>query len=288
MSSRTVFAPRPLELSEPRFASTRYGDGRVGRLLGRTRTIAGDLRQPFVLGAYERSDLGRSTIALLDSLRGSQAGRVGLIVGNGPSVNITSLSSARELPYILLNRGYLLRDRFDTHPIALCVHDPYVLENFRSELSQLETNLFLPETQVQGLERDGPTAGLRIARRWLFAEHLGLSIHHGHTVTFWGLQVGYLLGWRKAILVGIDHRFAGADRPSRVETAGAADSDHFAVDYFPEGARFLNPNLVASEYSFELAKHAWEAAGREIVDCTPGGALTVFRKSSLEKEAVIG
>jgi len=54
------------------------------------------------------------------------------------------------------------------------------------------------------------------------------------------------------------------------------DPDHFAADYFPSGFRWQLPDLPASEKAYQLARQAFEAAGRKILDATVGGNLRVF------------
>ena len=43
-------------------------------------------------------------------------------------------------------------------------------------------------------------------------------------------------------------------------------------------------DLALSEYSFALAKAAFNDAGRDLVDCTVGGACDIFRKGDLAVE----
>ncbi len=60
--------------------------------------------------------------------------------------------------------------------------------------------------------------------------------------------------------------------------------NHFDPNYFGPGFKWQLPDLQTSEIAYALAKKNYETAGREIVDCTVGGALNVFRKSHLREE----
>ena len=44
------------------------------------------------------------------------------------------------------------------------------------------------------------------------------------------------------------------------------------------------PDLANSERFYAMARNAFEADGRRILDCTVGGSCTVFEKSRLEEE----
>jgi hypothetical protein len=80
------------------------------------------------------------------------------------------------------------------------------------------------------------------------------------------------------ILVGVDHSFSSKGVPHTIVSGGESDSDHFHPKYFADGTRWQLPDLQTSEYAYRLAKEAFEAAGRLVLDATIGGELTVFPK----------
>jgi hypothetical protein len=56
------------------------------------------------------------------------------------------------------------------------------------------------------------------------------------------------------------------------------DADHFDPGYFGKGSRWNLPDLETSALAYSLARKAYEADGRRVVDATVGGALEVFPK----------
>lgn len=242
-----------------------------------TRRRLGDLR-------YSASAPGRATLRLLNEMRDSERGQTGVIVGSGPSLAVTDVSVLEEHPYIVMNRGYRIAEQVSRKPSVLCAHDPDVIRHFREDLGSLDYPVWLTRQSVALVSHSKRIGFLRLQSRWRFATRLGLSIHHGYTAMFWALQAGYHLGWSRALIVGMDHNHSGASQPSAYDRVGAVDTNHYAHDYFPPGMQLKNPVLQGNEYSYALARHAWAADGREIVDCTPAGKCTVFRKSSLEME----
>jgi hypothetical protein len=92
------------------------------------------------------------------------------------------------------------------------------------------------------------------------------------------LQLAYHLGFDLAFLIGVDHSFASKGKPNTTVVSQAEDSDHFDKRYFGAGFRWQLPDLEQSERAYHLARSAYEADGRQVLDATIGGQLTVFPK----------
>jgi hypothetical protein len=101
----------------------------------------------------------------------------------------------------------------------------------------------------------------------------------GASVTFAALQIAYYMGFQQVILVGLDHKYSEAGTPNQTETrTDARDASHFHPDYFPKGIQWQLPDLIRSEYDFQIARDAFEKDGREILDATVGGYCPIFKK----------
>ena len=125
----------------------------------------------------------------------------------------------------------------------------------------------------------------------------------GNTVTYASLQVLYHLGCGRVYLVGVDHHFVQSGAENSAQLLQGADPNHFAPEYFAvrginrsmHSCSYLRPSnhapfgsshqnmtwdladLASSEHHYGLARERFAADGREIVDLTVGGKLTVFR-----------
>ena len=88
-------------------------------------------------------------------------------------------------------------------------------------------------------------------------------------------------GFSEVVLVGVDHAFSTKGIPHQEVTSAGPDLNHFDPNYFGKGYRWQLPDLATSEAAFTLARRAFENDGRRILDCTVGGALTVFPKGDL-------
>jgi len=232
---------------------------------------------------YALSPSGRWSAHQLEALRDRHAGQRCVIVGNGPSLKTMDLSPLRSELTFGLNRGYLLFRKlgFDTtYQVAINVH---VVEQFADEiLAEPSTTFvswhargFLPRGHRAILTR--PLPGPR------FSTNPAHGIWGGATVTFAALQLAYHLGFSEVVLIGVDHSFTTSGPAHRLITSTGDDPNHFDPTYFGKGVRWELPNLPLSEVAYRLARQAYEAAGRRIVDATVGGKLTVFPKARLDE-----
>ena len=113
------------------------------------------------------------------------------------------------------------------------------------------------------------------------------AIHEGSTVTYVAMQLAYFMGFKKVILIGVDHSFVTKGEPNKVVESKGDDPNHFSGSYFGKGFRWQLPDLDRSEDAYRHAKVAFENSGRSIVDATVGGKLDVFPKVNL-KDALKG
>jgi len=86
------------------------------------------------------------------------------------------------------------------------------------------------------------------------------------------------MGFSEVILIGVDHNFATKGKPNTTITSEGDDPNHFDPKYFGKGFRWQLPDLETSEIAYRMARNAFEADGRKVVDATVGGKLTVFPK----------
>ena len=86
------------------------------------------------------------------------------------------------------------------------------------------------------------------------------------------------MGFSQAILIGVDHNYSTKGTPNTTVVSQGDDPNHFHQGYFGKGFRWQLPDLDTSERSYRMARQAYEQAGRQVLDATIGGKLTVFKK----------
>lgn len=254
------------------------------RIVAALRRRVADLPHRFAWN----SGLGRSEAnrARLRDYANRHRGQRCFILGNGPSLAKMDLRPlAREWTFGL-NRIYLLFDQMQMRfePSYYCAANDLVLDQFAPEIAALSMPKFL---NWNGRSHFDPADdSVLLLRQALgisdfFGRDLCRPICSGGTVTYLALQVAYYMGFQQAVLIGVDHSFVDKGTPNRAKIRTAeVDENHFHPDYFPKGSRWQLPDLVRSESAYRLAREAFEADGREIIDATLGGALEVFEKAN--------
>ena len=115
-----------------------------------------------------------------------------------------------------------------------------------------------------------------------FSHDVSGRVWEGATVTNVCLQLAFHMGFETVILIGVDHSFAAKGKPNMTVVSDGDDQSHFDPSYFGKGFRWQLPDLDTSEQGYWMAKQAYDAAGRLVVDATIDGHLQVFPKVAYE------
>lgn len=221
----------------------------------------------------------RVSIRRLAELKDSQRGKRAFILGNGPSLARTEVSKLKSETTFGMNRVYLAFPQwgFQTS-YFVCVND-LVIEQSAPDIATLSLPKFLSWRSRRFVALDEQTMFLHSTYEGsTFARDARGRLWEGATVTYVALQLAYHLGFDPVILIGVDHSFASKGRPNTMVTSAGDDPDHFDKRYFGAGFRWQLPDLQQSERAYRMARQAFEADGRQVLDATIRGQLTVFPK----------
>lgn len=233
---------------------------------------------------YPNADFRRSHHTLAN-LRNRHLGETCVIIGNGPSLKGMDLRQLSFAKTFCMNRGYLLWNEAGLTPDYFVAVNDLVIEQFHHEIAQLSCPLFIPWRHRRHFPACNRATFIEMRWQRRFFGNVSSGLWPGATVTFATLQLAFHMGFAKAILIGVDHRFA-VDGPAHLEVLQQDDDlSHFSTNYFGRGVRWNLPDLLQSEYAYCLAKAAYEQDGRIVIDATKGGHLEVFPKMSLEEAA---
>lgn len=234
---------------------------------------------------YPRPEYDWLTIAnRLDRFRDRHNGEELILICNGPSLNKIDFDKIRKRTIMGLNKIYLGFSKYKFYPsYYLAVNKQVILQSI-SAIKALKCVNFIASGDYNGSVKQGPLT------HWIkadlppmgFSKDICMGIHQGWTVTHAALQVAYFMGFERVIIVGMDHRYQYEGLPNELTEISGPDPNHFCPDYF-QGCFWNNPDLSQAEESYRIAKHAYEEAGRSIVDCTVDGACEVFDKRSLQE-----
>ncbi len=206
-----------------------------------------------------------------------------VILCNGPSLNDVDFEKLAESGVYTfgLNKIDLLFDRTDFRPSAIVAINEHVIEQNESFYKATDIPLYLSWLGLGDVGRHKHVTYLHDARQQMCAQDCSVSVVPGYTVTYVALQLAFHMGFKQVALVGCDHNFASKGRPNETVEAGATDPNHFDPRYFSGGVKWQLPDLIGSEYFYNLAGQAYELAGRQLFNCTEGGKLELFERKPL-------
>jgi hypothetical protein len=226
--------------------------------------------------SYRLSPDGRRSSRRIRELENAYSGQRAFIIGNGPSLREMELGPLRDEVTFGLNRIYLLFDRIGFSTTFLVAVNRLVIEQCADELGATQAQKFFSWAPRRNLRRTNDVTFVRSVSRPHFSHDPSRGVWEGATVTFVAMQLAYYLGFTEVILIGVDHRFATSGPAHETVVSSGADQSHFDPNYFGKGFRWQLPDLETSEYAYTLAKQAYEADGRRIINATVGGELEVF------------
>lgn len=204
-----------------------------------------------------------------------------IIAACGPGLNNIDMSLLKNEIVIGLNRGYLKEDMPITYLVSC---NGQVLKDYGEEIvSQPTKATFI----TQGLEKlwRPHIYGMKYKGTEEFTGDFDDHIWQGHTVTFVALQLAFYMGFSEVILIGLDHNYPRADghETNKPIKSTGKDIDHFHPGYFGEGQTWETPNLEKSKKAYVLAREAFKAAGRTIVNASTKSRLRVFKRVDLKE-----
>ncbi|KAF0111857.1 MAG: hypothetical protein FD147_659 [Chloroflexi bacterium] len=225
----------------------------------------------------------RESILKLEAMRDSQRGERCIIVGNGPSLKNTDLQKLQKVYSIGMNRFYMAFPELGfTTSCFLTVND-LVIEQCAEDIRTLPIPSFI---SWRGRKWVKPSENLHyLYTSYILPRFNGNAagrLWEGATVTFVAMQLAYYLGFKQVVLIGVDHNYTTKGTPNTTVVSAGDDPNHFNPDYFGKGFRWQLPDPETNELAYTMAREAYKKDGREILDATVDGKLTVFPKVKFE------
>ncbi len=235
---------------------------------------------------WQYSRTAKTNRLRIRSYKNIHRGKRCFIIANGPSLAKTNLDLLTDEVTFGMNRIYLNFPESAFRPNYYVAVNGLVLDQFSEDISNLPMPKFLNWNQRKHFEKYRGEIIYLKPRNVLsdfFQTDLTKPMVFGATVTFVALQLAYTMGFKKVVLVGLDHDYAETGTPNKTEIRMyEEDKSHFHPNYFPKGIKWQLPDLIRSEIEFEIARKLFYDDNREIVDATIGGKCTVFEKVNYE------
>jgi hypothetical protein len=215
-------------------------------------------------------------------LKNYHDGETCIIIGNGPSLN--------DCPRRLLNKHITFGSNkiyaLPFQPNYYCIIDKAMLKACMPVLRQgwrPQYQMFLRAEAC--LPDNYPIYPVRLGG---WSKDIDNLIVMGGTVTYAMLQIASWMGFRKFLLVGVDHYYpkAGKGQPGGKFVAQGSDPDHFETEdgtpYFEPGETYNRPELKGTTIAYQWAREYFEQCGKECINLTPGSKLDVFERGTYD------
>jgi hypothetical protein len=223
--------------------------------------------------------LRRKSISRLAEFQDKHRGQRCFIVGNGPSLRQTDLSLLKNEFTFGMNRIYLMFPELGFTTSYFLTVNSLVIEQCAEDIRALPIPKFLSWRSHPLIE---PTDDMMFLHTTYtgpkFAADVRGRVWEGATVTYVALQLAFHMGFEQVILIGVDHTYTTQGKPNTTIVSQGDDPNHFNGSYFGKGFRWQLPDLDTSERSYLMARQAYAEAGRQVIDATVGGKLTIFPK----------
>lgn len=236
--------------------------------------------------AWVSAELRRSATLLRQARAGRSLDRC-VLVGNGPSLRQSPLELLEDEDVIITN--YAFQDERLRHLATyLCVVNNLVAEQAAGRIGLIDDLTVVMPWWLSYTVRPAENHALLPSQgRAEFSTDILANASWRHTVSFFALQLAYWLGYRTVVMIGFDHSYrqtAGLSEGETVEQEGP-DVNHFDPSYF-RSKRWHAADVDRMEDMYRLAKAAFEADGRRIVNATSGGHLELFERTDLARALV--
>jgi hypothetical protein len=222
----------------------------------------------------------RVSIRKLDAYQDIHRGQRAFIIGNGPSLKQTNLSCLKDEITFGMNRIYMMFPELGFPTTYYLSVNSLVIEQCAEDIRGLPLPKFLSWRSHKLIQPTSDMAFLHTTYSGpKFARDARQRLWEGATVTYVALQLAFFMGIDQVILIGVDHNFATKGKPNTTVTSQGDDPNHFSPGYFGKGFRWQLPDLETSERAYRMAQEAYQRAGRQVLDATIGGKLSVFPKT---------
>ena len=212
-------------------------------------------------------------------LKNKYRGKRCFIIGNGPSLTKTDLKLLKNEYTFGTNRLYILFDELGFSTTFFIAADAQIIRQYNNDINLIPANKFLMWKNRHDIRFDSETIFLEQDLDISFKSDVTRKLYTGGSVTYIAMQLAYYMGFNPVILVGVDHAYKTVRKTKdKVKLLPYDKKSHFSPDYYKEGDVWIPPDLQKQEFSYKMARYAYESTGREILDATIGGKLKVFPK----------
>lgn len=213
------------------------------------------------------------------------------ILGNGPSLLKTPLYLLKEKDTFGFNHIDLMASRNGWFPKWFMITDNLVMLDKQSNIDNCVSNSegsFFPIIHPSGInffKFIGKNKKVHYMNTLVTGFHRNLPYCGiNDTVVSAAIQVSIFMGYSRIVFIGMDLNYKNMEvkKNNRDWVSMERDINHFDSRYFGKGKRFHDPNTHRMLQSLSTAKSFFPEI--TFVNCTLGGNLDCFERSTLQEE----
>ncbi len=234
-----------------------------------------------VRGGVRRALLAQGAAALAE-LAASRRNDTCVIAGNGPSLNAVDWDRLDGLD-ILASNYACDHEELAPRVTVLSVVNPWVVSQRPAAFEPPTPRVALPFYLAYWLSDTSACIPVEAHGGFQPALAPGAPFSTRSTVSYFNLQLALVLGYRRVLLIGFDHRY---EQPSMAAEgdllqAGPHDSNHFDGGYFA-GKVWQAADVSRMEVAYATADIHYQRKGCSIINCSPESKLLLFPQLALQ------
>ena len=202
------------------------------------------------------------------------------IIANGPSLKKIDFSLLKDEITIGMNRIYLIKKANGFEPTYLaCVDKKSQLLQFTEDYNNQEGICFYEWDLRSIFYKKENFIFIKSKFSPKFStDPVSERFGSGQSVTYTCMQLAYYMGCEEVYIIGKDHNYNTKRKSGENIQSTGKENNHFIKGYYQEGQNWDAPDFTSEEFSYNLARKAFEENGRKIFDATINGKLKVFKK----------
>ncbi len=214
----------------------------------------------------------------LSSFQDIHKGKRCFIIANGPSLKDVDFDLLKDEYTIGMNRIYLMKNQCGFTPSYLaCVDVKSQLMQFTDEYNEQDGTCFYEWNLRRLFEKKENFVFIKSKFSPVFSKKPHVDpFGSGQSVTYSCMQLAYFMGFSEVYIIGKDHSYNIANKGGSTNKSTGNESNHFIAGYYKKGQTWGTPDYLSEEYSYKLAREAFENDGRTIMNATKGSKLDVF------------
>ncbi|MGF1451298.1 MAG: 6-hydroxymethylpterin diphosphokinase MptE-like protein [Opitutales bacterium] len=235
----------------------------------------------------------------LAALNQKHAGKTGVVIGMGPSLQMSDLEKLKGCVTFGCNKIFLAFEETTFRPDYYSVNDVVTATNVRDRVGQhdfggalpIHSRIVRPKLRQPGALYFDYCGSIqrRLTREPSLSRNLAAGVlGGGATVAMSMIQMAYAMGCTTVYLIGVDFSYDLPDAKP-VETSVSGDvvanesqRNHFHQGYYAKGERWTLPDPEKMRRAYAYCRAAYERDGRSLINASRTTKLDALPRANFD------